>query len=120
MKILIVDDSTAMRRLIVRTLRQADFGEHSYLEACDGAEALRMVDAHAPDMVLSDCHMPVLDGMGFLRAFRARGNTEPFGFVTVDASEATRSTAQAAGADFLIAKPFSADTFAEVLGGVLR
>jgi two-component system chemotaxis response regulator CheY len=119
MRILIVDDSTAMRRLIVRSLRQAQLGDHTYLEARDGAEGLLAVDAHAPDLVLSDWHMPVLDGMQFLRAFRARGHTQPFGFVTVDASDQSRACAEAAGADFVIAKPFGAEAFAQALGDVL-
>ncbi len=119
MKILIVDDSTAMRMLIIRALRQAGFGEHTYLEARDGAEALAVVHAESPDLVLSDCHMPNLSGIDLLRALRSAGNGVRFGFVTVESGEAMRLAAETAGAQFLIAKPFSAETFADVLADAL-
>jgi two-component system chemotaxis response regulator CheY len=118
-KILIVDDSTAMRMLITRALRQAGLGEHTYLEARDAAEALAVVHAEFPDLVLSDCNMPNLSGIELLRALRAAGNRVRFGFVTVECGEAMRAAAEAAGAEFLIAKPFSAEAFAGLLAEAL-
>jgi two-component system chemotaxis response regulator CheY len=119
MKILIVDDSKAMRMIVTRTLRQAGYGTHELVEAVDGADGLAQVAAEAPDLVLSDWNMPELTGIEFLRALRAAGNDVRFGFVTSESTDAMRATAEQAGALFLIGKPFTADTFAEQLGAVL-
>ncbi len=119
MKILIVDDSKAMRMIVTRTLRQAGFGEHEFAEAENGAEGLAHVQANAPDLVLSDWNMPEMTGIEFLQALRAAGNEVRFGFVTSESTDAMRGLASESGALFLIAKPFTADTFAEALGGVL-
>ena len=119
MKILIVDDSKAMRMIVTRTLRQAGFADHEYLEAGDGAEGLALVAAEQPDLVLSDWNMPDVNGIEFLQKLRAAGNDVRFGFVTSESTEAMRGLAAESGALFLIAKPFTSDTFAEALSGVL-
>jgi two-component system chemotaxis response regulator CheY len=118
-KILVVDDSKAMRMIVTRTLRQAGLGNHTIVEGCDGAEGLALVASESPDLVMSDWNMPNLSGIDFLRALRAQGNDVRFGFVTSESTDAMRATAEQAGALFLIGKPFTAETFAEVLGDVL-
>ncbi len=118
-KILIVDDSKAMRMIVTRTLRQAGFGDHEFSEAENGAEGLAKTLAQAPDLVLSDWNMPEMSGIEFLQALRAQGDAVRFGFVTSESTDAMRGLAADSGALFLIAKPFTADTFAEALGGVL-
>ncbi len=119
MKILIVDDSKAMRMIVTRTLRQAGFAEHDYLEAENGAEGLALVGSASPDLVLSDWNMPEMNGIEFLQALRAQGNKVRFGFVTSESTDSMRALAMESGALFLIAKPFTADTFADALGAVL-
>lgn len=119
MKVLIVDDSKAMRMIVTRTLRQAGFGEHEFVEAENGREGLDAVKAHAPDLVLSDWNMPEVSGIEFLQALRASGDTTRFGFVTSESTDSMRQLAADSGALFLIAKPFTPDTFAEALTGVL-
>jgi two-component system, chemotaxis family, chemotaxis protein CheY len=118
-KILVVDDSKAMRMIVTRTLRQAGFGDHTFLEAGDGAQGLLLVATEAPDLVLSDWNMPEVDGLEFLQRLRAGGNQVRFGFVTSESTDAMRETAAAAGALFLIGKPFTAETFTDALSGVL-
>lgn len=120
MRILIVDDSKAMRMIVTRTLRQAGFADHEFSEATNGAEALAAIDAAAPDLVLSDWNMPEMSGIELLRALRASGNPVTFGFVTSESTPAMRNLADENGALFLIAKPFTADTFSSSLAGVLR
>ncbi len=119
MKILIVDDSRAMRMIVTRTLRQAGFGDHEFLEAENGAEGLALVDSADPDLVLSDWNMPEVNGIEFLQALRSKGSAVRFGFVTSESTDAMRTLAAEAGALFLIAKPFTADTFVTALGSVL-
>jgi len=108
-KILIVDDSKAMRMIVSRSLRQAGFGESTLIEASDGASALEIIRAEQPDVVLSDWNMPNMLGIDLLRAVRAEGCKVKFGFVTSEVSEATKQMAREAGAAFLLSKPFTAD-----------
>lgn len=119
MKILIVDDSRVMRSIVARTLRQAELGDHDLIEAENGREGLERVAADRPSLVLSDWNMPEVSGIEFLCALRERGDATPFGFVTSEGSPEMRSVAAEAGALFLIAKPFTADSFRDALAGVL-
>jgi len=77
------------------------------------------VRSEAPDLVLSDWNMPEMTGIDLLTALRASGSTVPFGFVTSEGSEDMRARAATAGALFLIAKPFTPETFGDALSGVL-
>ena len=119
MKVVVADDSRAMRMIVVRTLRQAGYDSADITECENGAEGLAAVKAEGPDMVLSDWNMPEMSGIEFLQALRAEGNQVPFGFVTSEGSDAMRQQASDSGAMFLIAKPFTADMFAEALKPVL-
>jgi two-component system chemotaxis response regulator CheY len=119
MKILIADDSKAMRMIVIRTLRQAGWGGHEILEAENGREAFGMVSSQSPDLILSDWNMPEMTGIEFLRALRGQGSSIPFCFVTSEGSDTMRTLAEQAGAMGLIAKPFTAELFADVLGTVV-
>lgn len=115
MKILVVDDSKAMRMIVKRTLRQAGQEDHEIEEAGDGSEALPMVESFKPDLIMSDWNMPEMTGIEFLRALRAAGNNVRFGFVTSEGTSDMRQIADEAGAEFLITKPFDSATFEAVL-----
>ncbi|HEU5474237.1 MAG TPA: response regulator [Actinophytocola sp.] len=119
MKILVADDSRVMRQIVIRTLRQAGFGDHDIVEANDGTSAHETVASEKPDLVLSDWNMPGMTGIELLRALRAGGNTVPFGFITSESSEEMATIASDGGALFLITKPFTADIFREQLGSLL-
>lgn len=119
MKILIADDSRVMRQIVVRTLRQAGHGGHDIVEAENGRQALEMVQTEQPDLVLSDWNMPEMTGIDCLSALRAAGSTVKFGFVTSEGSEEMRQRATAAGAAFLIAKPFTPEAFDDALRTVI-
>ena len=115
MKILIVDDSKAMRMIVMRHLRQAGYGEADLREAGNGAEGLAAVKADLPDLVLSDWNMPEMSGYDFLCALKAEGISVPFGFVTSESTPEMRAQASGAGAQFLIAKPFTVEAFQDAL-----
>jgi two-component system chemotaxis response regulator CheY len=119
MKILIADDSRAMRMIVTRTLRQAGLSGHELIEAEDGRQALDLVFEKAPDLILSDWNMPEMTGIEFLKALRAKGSSTPFCFVTSEGSDEMRDLASAHGALGLIAKPFTAEGFLDVLGSVV-
>lgn len=117
--IMIVDDSKAMRLILRRTLRQAGFTALSVVEATNGKEALELIVQSPPDLVLSDWNMPEMTGLELLMELRRRENRVRFGFVTTEGSEDMRATAAAAGALFLIAKPFGPEQFGHVLTPIL-
>jgi two-component system chemotaxis response regulator CheY len=115
MKILIVDDSRAMRMIVKRTLRQAGFGDHTMEEAVNGADALNKIDALEPDLVLCDWHMPEMTGIELLQAIQSSERSVRLGFITSQGTTDMRKRAKDAGALFLIAKPFTVDAFRATL-----
>jgi two-component system chemotaxis response regulator CheY len=121
MKILVVDDSKAMRMIVKRNLSQVDaFAEAEILEAEDGAAALEIIRGGGePDLVLSDWNMPTMTGLELLQQLRAEGSTVRFGFVTSESQSSMREQAIASGALFFLAKPFSAADFGDLVGTVL-
>ena len=119
MKILIVDDSRAMRMIVVRTMRQAGLAGHDILEAENGREAFDLARSEDFDLILSDWNMPELSGIELLRALRAGGSGVPFCFVTSEGSQDMRNQAMESGALGLIAKPFGSDAFADALSTVV-
>ena len=119
MRVVLADDSRVMRQIIIRTLRQAGWRDWRIVQAEDGGQALALVLEREPDLVLSDWNMPNLSGIELLRTLRQRGYRTPFCFVTSEGSAEMRQTAEAAGAMFLIAKPFTPEAFEDALAGVL-
>lgn len=119
MKILIADDSRVMRQIVTRTLRQAGYEGHDLVEAENGKELYEAATSQKPDLVLSDWNMPEMNGLEALKAVRAAGFTMPFGFVTTEGTPEMRKMAEDAGALFLITKPFTAESFKEMLDPIL-
>jgi two-component system, chemotaxis family, chemotaxis protein CheY len=117
-KVLVVDDSKAMRMIVLRTLRQSGVQVSETFEAVDGVDALEKVAAHTPDVVLSDWNMPNMTGIELLRQLRTQGVGVPFGFVTSESTASMRSDAIEAGAAFVIAKPFTPEQLADALGSL--
>ncbi len=120
MKILVVDDSRAMRMIVKRTLRQAGFGDHEVEEAEDGKEALTMIQNSAYGLVLTDWNMPNMTGIELAEHIKTNGPKVKLGFVTTEGTEEMRNRATDAGALFLIAKPFTADDFKAALDPVVK
>jgi len=118
-KILIVDDSKAMRLIIRRTLRQAGLGEYEVQEAANGHEALLAIEQHDPLLVLSDWNMPEMNGYELLTEIKARKLKLKFGFVTTEGTAEMQERATGAGALFLIVKPFTPEQFRAALEPVL-
>lgn len=115
MKILVVDDSAAMRMIVKKTLRDAGYTGHDVSEAADGALALEAIKADEPDLVLCDWNMPNMTGPELLEALNDEDIHPKFGFVTTEATPAMRELAEDLGARFLIAKPFTPMSFNEAL-----
>jgi len=117
-KILIVDDSTAMRMIVLRTLRKAGYGGHDIKEAANGVEGLELVRSWKPELVLSGWNMPEMTGIQMLRRIVAERLDTIFGFVTTECAQEMITIATAAGARFVIVKPFTPDDFEKALGEV--
>ncbi len=114
MRVMIVDDSAVMRRIVESALRNAGCVLTEVLQAANGAEALAQIErtpAHSLplDLILCDVHMPVTNGLAFLREKRARGLAlgVPVGMITADPSDPHLLNALASGAAGYIAKPFT-------------
>lgn len=107
MKILIVDDSKAMRMIVRRSLTQAGFTNVQTIEANNGAEALQVIAEQSPDLVLSDWNMPEMKGIDLLKTLRSAGQNVRLGFITSESSPEIHQQAVDSGAAFVIVKPFT-------------
>lgn len=120
MKILVVDDSTAMRDIVRRTLATLpELDGATILEAADGREGLAVVEAEAPDLVLCDWQMPGMTGIELLGALNDAGLTPVFGFVTSAATPQVHALAMGRGARFVVEKPVTASSLRAALADVL-
>jgi len=118
MKILVVDDSAVMRKLVNRAIRQAGFGHAEVVEAGDGEEALRVNYTELPDLILADWNMPKMTGIEMLKRLRADGDRVKVGFVTSESTAAIRLMAKEAGASFFISKPIDLTNLERALSSV--
>jgi two-component system, chemotaxis family, chemotaxis protein CheY len=115
LKVLIVDDSSVMRKIVERALRQGGLDLGEVLEAGNGAEALVEVQKGSLDLILSDINMPVMDGLEFLRNLSgieaAKG--VPVVMIATEGSEARVVEALSAGAKGYLRKPFTPEQVKE-------
>jgi len=114
-RVLIVDDSSVMRKIVERCLRQAGIDIREVVEASNGAEALSAVQQGAMDLILSDINMPAMDGLEFLQGLRGLENAKntPVVMITTEGSESRVVEALSAGARGYIRKPFTPDQVKE-------
>jgi len=119
MKILIVDDSSVMRKIVLRALRKAGYGTHDFDEAADGQQALEKVAASPPDLILTDWNMPNMTGIELLEALNEKEVSPKCCFVTSEASEEMKSRARETGAIGFITKPFTDEALKSVVGDLL-
>lgn len=106
--VLIVEDSSTMRKIIARSLRQAALPVAEVLEAGDGYEGLSILNSGKKvAVVLSDINMPNMDGIEFVKQVRAGGYTVPIVMITTEGGEDVIAEALASGASSSIKKPFT-------------
>jgi len=112
---LIVDDSSVMRKIVERSLRQAGIDLSEVREAGNGAEGLSSLTDSGVDLILCDINMPVMDGIEFLRQLQTVQNAKgvPVVMITTEGSESHVVQALSIGARGYIRKPFTADQVKE-------
>jgi len=102
--ILIVDDDPKLLKMLQRTLAYEGL---NVLVACNGLEALPIVDAHQPDLLIVDWMMPRMDGLALLRRLRDDGNKTLVLMLTARDAVENRVEGLESGADDYLVKPFA-------------
>jgi len=117
-KILIVDDSKSIRKLLSVVLKN---GKHVIIEAGDGNEALEKARNERPDLILLDVIIPGKDGIRVCREIKADKRTKdiPVIVITSDTSDETRQKAISSGAAAFITKPFEPKEIREAVKKLL-
>lgn len=111
MKIMLIDDSKTMRNIQKSVLAQ--LGHTQIEEACDGQDALTKVAAFAPDLILVDWNMPNMDGLTFVKHFRAANKVTPLIMVTTESEKSRVIEAIKAGVNNYVVKPFTPDLLSQ-------
>lgn len=121
LRILIVDDSPAMRAFIRRVVKLSGIEVEHYFEAGDGVEALAQLTANRVDAVLTDINMPVMNGEEFVRKMRTEEayQSTPVIVISTDATSNRIHTMQALGAVGYLQKPFGPEQLRNELDRVL-
>jgi two-component system chemotaxis response regulator CheY len=112
---LIVDDSSVMRKIVERSLRQAGVNLTNVVEAGNGAEALAILQESPVDLILCDINMPIMDGLEFVKQLAGVANAKgvPVVMITTEGSESHVVQALSCGARGYIRKPFTTDQVKE-------
>jgi two-component system chemotaxis response regulator CheY len=107
--VLIVDDSSMMRRLLARAL--TDLGFTKILLAEDGAAGLAAAEREAPDIIISDYDMPGMHGLEFIEAVRRNSALDQAAIIMLSAADDQLlvESARDLGADTFMVKPFGSD-----------
>ena len=117
MKILVVDDSATMRRIVLRTLK--DMGHEDFEEAENGAKALEAVERGGIGLVITDWNMPVMSGLEFVTAMRGVDAEIPVLMVTTNGASNDVIDALKAGVTDYVVKPFSPETLRDKVASLL-
>jgi len=107
MRVLIIDDSRAMRLVLRRALRRRPIPITDVDEAESPMAAWPLLRDGVYDLILSDWNMPDMTGLELLKRVRKSQIETPFGFVTVECSQESLDAARDAGASFMVSKPFT-------------
>jgi two-component system chemotaxis response regulator CheY len=118
MDVLVVDDASAMRRIVRGLLKELGF--KNIREADNGQVALDELKKRKADLVVSDWNMPEMNGIDLLRAIRSDETLKniPVLMVTAEAKKENILTAVQAGVNNYIVKPFNAQTLQEKLSKI--
>jgi two-component system chemotaxis response regulator CheY len=117
--ILIVDDSLSIREIVRMSLEDEDYIVHV---GVDGKDALKFFDGKRFDLIITDLHMPNLDGFGLIREIRAREEYKyvPVLFLTTETNNELKLKAKKEGATGWLQKPFDVDKLKRTVNKLIR
>ena len=125
-RVLIMDDSMVIRKVVESVLRLAGLGVDEVVFAANGLQGLEALEratgvGRELDLILSDVHMPVMDGLEFLLERQRRGLAAgvPVVMITADGTDPQVVAAMAAGAQGYISKPFTLEQIRECVASLL-
>jgi len=112
-RILTIDDSTTMRRIIINTL--ARIGYKDVVQADNGKTGLQKLEEGGVDVIITDWNMPEMDGLEFVKRVRSGGAHKdvPILMVTTNAAKEDIVEALQAGVNNYVVKPFTPETLKE-------
>ena len=115
--VLIVDDSSSMRMMLRKTLEVSGFDIGEIFEAGNGKEALEMLENTWADLILTDVHMPEMDGFSFLKMLKEKDvvSTTPVVVVTTEGREERVDELIQLGASGWVKKPFRPEEIKGIL-----
>ncbi|NOZ86857.1 MAG: sigma-54-dependent Fis family transcriptional regulator [Deltaproteobacteria bacterium] len=116
-RVLVVDDEVNLRKVLTAILEQDG---HIVEQAGNGIEALKLLDAFKPEVVITDLKMPKLSGMDLLRELKKRSPGTQVFLITAYGTKDTAVAALKAGAMDYITKPFEQDEILELVAKALR
>ena len=116
--ILIVDDSSTIRQVIVFCLKEAGY---QVIEAVDGKDALEKLAKSQVDLLITDLHMPNMDGFELSRAVRASGKHKfiPILVLTTESQQSSKEMGKSIGVTGWFVKPFEPEQLIKVVKKVL-
>jgi len=119
LKILAVDDSPTMRRIIINTLKRAGFND--VVEASDGKDALAKLKVEQINFIITDWNMPEMDGLALVTTLRSSDEYKnmPILMVTTRSVKDDILEAMKAGVNNYIVKPFTPDTLKQKIEQIL-
>lgn len=116
-KIMLVDDAAFMRMMVKNALTKS--GYDNFVEAQDGAEAVKKYDEEKPDMVIMDITMPNMDGLQALKKIRENDPNAKVVMCTAMGQEGMVVDAIKSGAKDFIVKPFNAERIVSTVNTIL-
>ena len=116
LNILVVDDSSVMRAIIIKTLHLSQLPLGEVHQAANGQEALKVLDGNWVDLALVDINMPVMDGEEMINRLRQNPATSdlPIIIVSTEGSESRKEVLRQKGAQF-VHKPFTPETLRDAI-----
>lgn len=118
-RILVVDDSSTLRRMIENSLAESGFEVTS---CASGKEAIELAQRTPPDVVITDLNMPEIDGLALTRQLRSQPSTAhcPILILTTDNTAERKQAARQAGASGWVLKPFQPETLIRAINSVCK
>ncbi len=110
-KVLLVDDSATMRKIVKRKIKEVGFAVDEFFEAGDGQQALEVVFNNTVDLVLLDWNMPIMNGLEFVQSLRSVDLPKkiPVIMITTEGSPEKITEATSSGVDGFILKPITTE-----------